>query len=120
MRGLESFRAKAPDDPILFYGNGFHLSRRKVPRRVLPIYMEALLFVVSLLERDPNDEGLWKLILMFDALILAPEGPSESFRDAIKRRIGLLRSGSWDPLLDEELMRRPAQGRPSGPIPLER
>ena len=115
MRGLESFRAKAPDDPILFYGNGFHLSRRKVPRRVLPIYREALLFVVSLLERDPNDEGLWKLILMFDALILAPEGPSESFRDAIKRRIGLLRSGSWDPLLDEELMRRPAQGRPSGP-----
>ena len=43
-------------------------------------------------------------------MILAPESASESFRDAIKRRVALFRAGAWEPLISDEL-----KGRSSGP-----
>jgi hypothetical protein len=101
INSLGIFAAAVPTDPASFYQTGVRIIKQRVPTSCLPLYREALHFVARLLLSSRDSEALWKLLLLFDGLILAPVEAPDTIPAAIKRRIRWLRSGDWTPLLKE-------------------
>jgi hypothetical protein len=98
---LNLFAESMPSTPVDFYQTGVRLMKTKVPKNCRVIYREALLGVTGLLDAKPDSIAAWKLLLVFDGLILAPVDPSETTASAIKRRVRWLRAGDWANLLPE-------------------
>jgi len=101
LASLGVFSDAMPDLPVEFFQTGVRLMRKEVPKVSRLIYREALLGVAELVEAQPDNVAVWKLLLIFDGLILAPTDPSEAAAAAIKRRIRFLRAGDWAQLLPE-------------------
>ena len=96
---LESLAATLPDAASPFFEGGFRIIRKRVPRRAMRNYREGLLFVHRQLDKDPQSVVLNKLALLYDALVLGPVEKPDTIHTAIRRRVTLLRSGDWSPLL---------------------
>ena len=107
LAALSLFSDSVASAPADLFQSGVLLMRSKVPKNCRAIYRESLLGVTGLLEANIANVVAWKLLILFDGLVLAPVDPGETTVSAIKRRLLLLRSGDWAKLLPELKFRTP-------------
>ena len=113
LAALSLFSESMPSAPADLFQSGVLLMRAKIPKSCRAIFRESLLGVTRLLEANLANVAVWKLLLLFDGLILAPVDSSETTVSAIKRRLLLLRSGDWAKLLPELKFRTVQRPTPS-------
>ena len=113
---LNLFSGSMPSSPVEFYQTGLRLMKSKVPKNCRAIYREALLGVVGLLDAKPDSLAAWKLLLIFDGLILAPVDATDTTSSAIKRRVRWLRAGDWSNLLPELKFRTQRSSTNTSPL----
>jgi hypothetical protein len=106
-----------PTAPHLFYNGGVRLSPFKCPRQASTNYRRGLSYIArALLNRgddsstklsDPETEKYWKLLLLYDGLVLGPTTTKGDFADLVLKRCAL--AGDLEPLFREHLsFREPA------------
>ena len=105
---LATLDQRLPTNTTQFFQTGLLLCPQKVPKRALPLYRQGLETVSRLLLAETPPASHWKLLLLYDALILAPYQSSKSFADVIRSRCALFLSGDWDPLFAGLAFRDPS------------
>jgi hypothetical protein len=90
-----------PDGGAAFFGTGYRIIRKSIPRHALRNYRDGFLFIMRMLNKDPDSVVLSKLAILYDALALAPVKKPGTIHTAIRRRVTWLRLGYWDPLFAE-------------------
>lgn len=89
-----------PTEAHAFFGMGFRIASTKVPRAALSAYRRGLGYIARALCTNPDDEVHWKLLLLYDGLILAPYSKGESFKSAIQKRVKQFAVGDWQALME--------------------
>ena len=119
---LADLDAYLPTAPHLFYNGGVRLSPVKCPRQAFTNYRRGLSYIArALLNRgdDPTAklseveiEKYWKLLLLYDGLVLGPTTTKGDFADLVHKRCALFLAGDWEPLFREHLSFREATFKP--------
>ena len=88
-----------PTAPHLFYNGGVRLSPFKCPRQAFSNYRRGLSYIARALlnrEDDPTAklsdaeiEKYWKLLLLYDGLVLGPSTTKGDFADLVHKRCAL-------------------------------
>ena len=113
-----------PADPQLFYGAGVRLSPLRCPRRAFSAYRRGLGYIARTILNcnadgfdarlpDADGEKYWKLLLLYDGLVLGPAVAPGDFAELARERCGLFLAGDWGPLFREHISYRDASFRPS-------
>ena len=101
MSTIGELESRLPDGGAAFFGTGYRIIRKSIPRRALRNYRDGFLFIMRMLNKEPDSVVLNKLAILYDALTLAPVKKPDTIHTAIRRRVTLLRLGDWDPLFAE-------------------
>ena len=117
-QSLNVLKSLLPSDPIAFYQNGFHLTSKIIPRTVIHLYRRGLGIIArGIIRSTPEDDTYYLLLLLYDAMILAPfDHQKQSFAETIRERVASFLSGDWAPLLAEMQFRDPSHT--PGTVPL--
>ena len=99
MQSLDTLDSILPPDSPSFYKNGFQISRSKVPRPALYAYRKGLDTIARAIIADSLNPKHWKLLLLYDALVLAPPTEPITFADSIRQRVARFLAGDWAPLI---------------------
>ena len=70
LHDLENLASRFPDEPLAFFQTGFLVSQNCIPKYATIKYRQALLPIASLTAK--NFPLGWKLLNLFNSIILAP------------------------------------------------
>jgi len=98
MSTIGELGSRSPGGGAAFFGTGYRTIRKPIPRRALRNYRGGFLFIMRMLNKDPDNVALNKPAVLYDALTLAPIKKPDTTHTAIRRRATWLRLGDWDPL----------------------
>ena len=89
IKSLNTLKSLLPSDPIEFYQNGLHLTSKTVPRTAIPLYRRGLGIIArGIIRSTPEDDTYYLLLLLYDAMILAPfDHQKRSYTDTIRERL---------------------------------
>ena len=89
---------KFPDDPKGFYRSAFVTSKNSIPQQCINLYRDCLLPISKM--TAANDPTGWKLLCIFNGLILAPQPSGKKWSHTVRNRLKLFSHAEWDQLLN--------------------
>ena len=117
LTSLEQLDNLLPSDAMDFFKTGFRVASPKIPKAAKLIYRRGLWMVARTIKQDPSNSAAWKLLLLYDGLVLAPYEKPETFTSSIIRRATDFMAGDWTSLLSDALkFRNPVAPSNCSPI----